>query len=188
MYDFNNNEFPVASTDSVFDSSIFDNEPFNKPIHINLVKEKLFCFEYENLDRIYNIPRFPNRVRRYARVLKKYNFFGNIAIVIGYKHFEYLEFKRGTLNFIVENIAELVDLPKSSIKAKISQLKKYVETDDKNGASKGIINMYEEYKYIEYNELYSILSNHEKYFNLKKAFTDLLNNLPQNMLFIKSSY
>lgn len=184
MNHFDNSNMPVASTDSNFDFSMFYGDPINRPAFIDYRnRKKLFPFEYQRLERTLNIERFPNRIRPEPKALKKYNLLANIAIVIGYKKFEYLRFRRGKLNDVVKDIAELVDLKESSLKAKISQLKKYVETDDKNCASKGMINTYEKYKHIEYDKLYSVLSNHESHYNLEDAFANLLNT-PQSMLSI----
>lgn len=174
MYDFNNNEFPVASTDSVFDSSIFDNEPFNKPIHKYPIKEKIFPFEVEDLARIHNNERFPNRERRNPKIKKKYNTTANALIVCGQKLVAESNFKRGEAHRVSKRMSKIIDIPVSSIKTKIFQLNSYIELGENKQISLGLIKAYEKFIDVSGYDLLRVLENHNSYLSMDIVLDELV--------------
>lgn len=136
---------------------------------------KIFPFEFEDLDKIYNNERFPDRIRREPRVLNKYNDFANIYILYGFKHVQYYQFKKGELEKISNSISEVILIPKDSVKAKISQLKSYIY-ENKKFCSYGLINIYKRFKSVTYNNLKFALTISEDLEKVKEQL-DLLENM-----------
>ncbi len=159
---------------------------------------KIFPFEFEDLDKIYNIYRFPDRIRRDARVKKIYNFWGNIYILYGFKHVQYYQFKRGELGKISKLISEVILIPENSVKAKISQLKSYINKNEKT-CSYDLIKIYNRFKSVSYHNLKDALetSKHlekvkekldclEKFFPPRDDMVDITNI--ENDLFNSDKY
>ncbi len=137
-------------------------------------KKKIYPFKFEDLNEIYNIERFPNRVRRKPKAKRKYNDFANIYIVFGYKYIEYNNFQKGYLNDIANFIHDRVAITKGSIKAKISQLKSYINTNDKT-CSYDLIKMYKRFKNVSYVNLKNTLFISKELKVVKKEL-DILEN------------
>ena len=93
-------------------------------------KKKIYPFIFEDLNDSYNIERFPDRVRRKPKAKRKYNYFTNIYIILGYKYFEYKNFQKGSIDYIANLIHDRVAVSKGSIKVKISQLKASIGKDE----------------------------------------------------------
>lgn len=139
---------------------------------------KIYPFQKEDLNLIYNIDRFPDRERRQPKILNKYNFFGNLYIVIGYKFLKDINFKRGYPSIISQRLSIMIFISEEVIKTKISQLKKFVKTGNKE-CSYGLINMYLKFKNVPYQELLKIANTSYKTLNDKQlAFEDLLKIFP----------
>lgn len=140
-------------------------------------KKKIYPFIFEDLNEIYNIERFPNRVRRKPKVKRKYNYFANIYIILGYKYIEYNNFRKGDINDITNLIHDRVAVTKGSIKAKISQLKAYINTNDKT-CSYDLIKIYKRFKNVSYVNLSDALFVSEDLIVVKKQL-DILENFFQ---------
>ena len=123
-------------------------------------KKKIYPFIFEDLNDSYNIERFPDRVRRKPKAKRKYNYFANIYIILGYKYFEYKNFKKGYIDEIAKLIHDRVAVSVESIKVKISQLKAYIHKNKKT-CSYDLIKMYKRFKTVPYVDIRDALSINE---------------------------
>lgn len=126
--------------------------------------EKIFPSEREDLSQIYNLDRFPERKRREARILKKYNFVANACCVYGWKLYTRYYFKKkGSRTKAANDVAKILDVPADSIKVKISQIASCAETGKADRMSDGLYLAYNELKDIHYNELRISLEKYKIY-------------------------
>ena len=123
-------------------------------------KKKIYPFIFEDLNDSYNIERFPDRVRRKPKAKRKYNYFANIYIILGYKYFEYKNFKKGYIDEIAKLIHDRVAVSVESIKVKISQLKAYIHKNKKT-CSYDLIKIYKRFKTVPYIDIREALSFNE---------------------------
>lgn len=136
---------------------------------------KIYPFAMEDLEKLYNLDRFPDRKRKKAKILRKYNFFGNIFVVIGYKYIESTNFAKKSPIYISSELSKYIDISEKTFKTKMSQLKSYIKTNEKT-CSIDLIKMYLNYKYVPYWELVEIIeAKHENLFKMKEEFEKLLN-------------
>lgn len=139
---------------------------------------KIFPFVLEDLSKSYNLTRFPDRPRRNPKILRKYNFFGNINIVTGYKYVEVSEFAKKSPIYIAMKINKDIDIPEETIKTKMSQLKAYIKKGEKT-CSYGLIKTYLNFKNVPYEELERIISgSHRNLYEMRNAFEELLRWYP----------
>jgi hypothetical protein len=142
----------------------FGIEPFNDNQYYDEDKrEKISPFIKEDLNRIYNIERFPNRIRREPKLLRKYNLIGNAAIVIGYYQIHERKFKKGSLKNVAIELNKIIDIPVNTLKVKISQLKDYLATGYDKQISYGIINAYKQFKFVPLKKLYKVFYSYEDF-------------------------
>ena len=150
---------PIAEF-SPFQSSNFsvDNE------NIAIENEKNFQFQIEDLEKLYNNKRFPDRIRREARVLKIYNTLANYSVVTVYLLFEANKKvnKKSRLTHYANLAHEVIDAPVKSLKAKISQLDRWNYMEKNNQISYGLINAYYDIAHINPQILWNIIKNHDK--------------------------
>lgn len=141
-------------------------------------RTKIFPFELENLAQKYNLTRFPERNRREARVKKIYNFFGNIFIVIGYKYLESTNFARKSPIYISMELSKHIDISEKTFKVKMSQLKSYINTNEKT-CSLELIKTYLTYCAVPYSEFEEIINaKYRNLFEMKEEFEKLLKFYP----------
>jgi hypothetical protein len=139
---------------------------------------KIYPFEIEDLREVYNVEKFPDRERRKARVKRKYNFFGNIFVVIGYKYLLSTNFAKKSPIYISGELSKYIDISEQTFKTKMSQLKSYIKTNEKT-CSIDLIKMYLNYMGVPYWELESIIkSEHMNLFKMKEEFEKLLKIYP----------
>lgn len=139
---------------------------------------KIFPFEFEDLSKNYNIQRFPDRERRNPNILNKYNFFGDIAIVIGYKYLESVNFAKKSPIYIAKKLSNWIDIKEKTIKAKMSQLKAYIKTNEKS-CSIGLIKTYLNFKNVPYYKFEEVANkSHNNIYEIKKSFEELLYEYP----------
>ena len=136
-------------------------------------KKKIYPFIFEDLNDSYNIDRFPDRVRRKPKAKRKYNYFANIYIILGYKYFEYKNFQKGSIDYIANLIHDRVAVSKGSIKVKISQLKASIGKDEIT-CSYDLIKMYKRFKMVSYRNLEDALFNNEENLILVRKQLDIL--------------
>ena len=136
---------------------------------------KIYPFAMEDLEKLYNLDRFPDRKRKKAKILRKYNYFGNLFVVIGYKYIESTNFAKKSPIYISSELSKYIDISEKTFKTKMSQLKSYIKTNEKT-CSIDLIKMYLNYKYVPYWELVEIIeAKHENLFKMKEEFEKLLN-------------
>lgn len=136
---------------------------------------KIYPFAMEDLEKLYNLDRFPDRKRKKAKILRKYNYFGNLFVVIGYKYIESANFAKKSPIYISSELSKYIDISEKTFKTKMSQLKSYIKTNEKT-CSIDLIKMYLNYKYVPYWELVEIIeAKHENLFKMKEEFEKLLN-------------
>lgn len=136
---------------------------------------KIYPFAMEDLEKLYNLDRFPDRKRKKAKILRKYNYFGNLFVVIGYKYIESTNFAKKSPIYISAELSKYIDISEETFKTKMSQLKSYIKTNEKT-CSIDLIKMYLNYKYVPYWELVEIIeAKHENLFKMKEEFEKLLN-------------
>lgn len=136
---------------------------------------KIYPFAMEDLEKLYNLDRFPDRKRKKAKILRKYNYFGNLFVVIGYKYIESTNFAKKSPIYISSELSKYIDISEKTFKTKMSQLKSYIKTNEKT-CSIDLIKMYLNYKYVPYWELVKIIeAKHENLFKMKEEFEKLLN-------------
>lgn len=139
---------------------------------------KIYPFAIEDLSKSYNLTRFSNRKRRDAKVLKKYNFFGNIFVVIGYAYLVKMSFSKKSSIFISKEVTKHIDISESIFKVKLSQLKAYVVREEKT-CSYDLIKTYLNYKNVPYSELAQVTNfSHKNLSEKRKAFEKLLELYP----------
>lgn len=139
---------------------------------------KIFPFELEDLAQKYNLTRFPERNRREARVKKINNFFGNIFVVIGYKYLESTNFARKSPIYISMELSKHIDISEKTLKVKMSQLKSYINTNEKT-CSIELIKTYLTYSTVPYFEFEKIINTeHKNLFEMKEEFEKLLKLYP----------
>lgn len=139
---------------------------------------KIYPFAIEDLSKSYNLTRFPNRKRRDAKVLKKYNFFGNIYVVIGYAYLVKMRFSKKSAIYISKDLSQYIDISETTFRVKISQLKSYIMRQEKT-CSYDLIKTYLNYKNVPYSELAEVMNfSHKNLSEKRKAFEKLLELYP----------
>lgn len=139
---------------------------------------KIYPFAIEDLSKSYNLTRFPNRRRRDAKILKKYNFFGNIYVVIGYAYLVKMDFSKKSSIFISKDLSKYIDISETTFKVKLSQLKAYAVREEKT-CSYDLIKTYLNYKNVPYSELAQVMNfSHKNLFEKRKEFEKLLEIYP----------
>ncbi|CAM3548403.1 hypothetical protein [Arcobacter aquimarinus] len=137
---------------------------------------KIFPYEIEDLERLYNIERFPNRIRREPRVLRKYNELANYVVVTAYLLFKEATIAnkkprlpyeakpnpRPQLTKYAELAHEIIDAPMKSLKAKISQLDRWDYMENNPQVSFGLIKAFYDLANINPQILWNIIKNHNK--------------------------
>ena len=126
-------------------------------------REKISPFQKENLERLYNLTRFPNRIRREAKTLRKYGLRGNCAIVLGYFLIKERRFLKGCQKEVAIKLNKIINIPVSTLKVKINQLKDYVETGYDKQISYGIIKTYKQFKDVPLKKLNKVFSTYEDF-------------------------
>lgn len=138
---------------------------------------KIFPFALEDLSKRYNLLRFPDRVRDNPKILRKYNFFGNIFIVIGCKYIEFSGLKKSPI-YIAMKINKDIDISEETIKTKMSQLKAYIKKGEKT-CSYGLIKTYLNFKNVPYEELEQVINrSYRNLYEMRNAFEELLRLYP----------
>lgn len=138
------------------------------------VTDKIFPFEVEDLARIHNNERFPNRERRNPKIKKKYNTTANALIVCGQKLVAESNFKRGEAHSVSKRMSKIIDIPVSSIKTKIFQLNSYIELGENKQISLGLIKAYEKFIDVSGYDLRRVLENHNSCFSMDIALDELV--------------
>lgn len=137
-------------------------------------KVKIYPFALENIAKRFNLRKFPHRQRPDPKILRKYNFLGNIYIVAGYKYVESSNFVKRSSIYIARKIKEEIDIPEEVIKTKISQLKSYIKTNKKT-CSYDLIKTYLNFKNVPYSAFEDVIvTRHNTLFEKRKAFDELL--------------
>ena len=154
------------------DASIAELSPSQSPFfnlsedneNIVIENKKIFPFKIEDLEKLYNNKRFPDRIRREARVLKIYNTLANYSVVTVYLLFEANKKvnKKSRLTHYANLAHEVIDAPVKSLKAKISQLDRWNYMEKNNQISYGLINAYYDIAHINPQILWNIIKNHDK--------------------------
>lgn len=138
---------------------------------------KIFPLEIEDLARKYNLTRFPERKRRKAKVKNIYNYFGNIFVVAGYKYVESTNFARKSSIYISSELSKHIDISEKTLKTKISQLKRYVQTNEHTSIE--LIKTYITYSSVPYFEFERIINTeYRNLFEMKEEFEKLLKIYP----------
>ncbi len=135
---------------------------------------KIDPWEKEDLSKSYNLTRFPNRIRRSPRTLKKFNFLGNVSIVTGYLLYQSDTSKKNRLTYHAETIHEILDSPVKSIKTKISQIARWKQTDERNQISYGLMATYNKICHLNPWLLLKILKQHKEV-NIEEEILNILN-------------
>lgn len=135
---------------------------------------KIYPFEIEDLSKLYNLNRFPERTRRKAKIKRTFNYFGNIFIVIAYKYLVSTNFAKKSPIYISNELAKYIDIPVGTFKTKISQLKSYVNTNEKTCPT-DLIKVYLTYQHVTYSAFEEVFKDrHKTLHHMKEAFEDLL--------------
>lgn len=156
-------------------SSLFSNL-YSYDENIFEVNNKIFPYEIEDLEITYNIKRFPERIRREPRVLRKYNELANYVVVTAYLLFKEatiankkprLKYQakpdpRPQLTKYAELAHEIIDAPMKSLKAKISQLDRWDYMENNPQVSFGLIKAFYDLSNINPQILWNIIKNHNK--------------------------
>lgn len=126
-------------------------------------RELVSPFLIENLDRIYNRERFPNRKRREPKILRKYGLLGNAYIVLGFREVHELRYIDGSLKKTAKKLSKTVNISAKSLTVKISQLTDYVKEGHNNQISYGLMKTYEKFKDIALKKLKKVLYGDRDY-------------------------
>lgn len=156
-----------------FNSSFWNSQALNTIPNIS-VKNKISPFEVENLNRIYNIERFPDKPRREAKILLKYNTTTNALIVCGQKLVAESNFRMGEANRVSKRMSKIIDIPVSSIKTKIFQLNSYIKSGEDKYISIGLIKAHKKFINVSGYDLVRVLENHNSYLSIEKALDELV--------------
>ena len=154
------------------DASIAELSPSQSPFfnlsqdneNIVIENKKIFPFKIEDLEKLYNNKRFPDRIRREARVLKIYNTLANYSVVTVYLLFEANKKvnKKSKLTHYANLAHQVIDAPVNSLKAKISQLARFDYMDKNPQISYGLIYALNDISHINPQILWNIIKNHDK--------------------------
>lgn len=132
--------------------------------NIVIENKKIFPFKIEDLEKLYNNKRFPDRIRREARVLKIYNTLANYSVVTVYLLFEANKKvnKKSKLTYYANLAHQVIDAPVNSLKAKISQLARFDYMNKNPQISYGLIYALNDISHINPQILWNIIKNHDK--------------------------
>ena len=168
--DLTNKEIELRTI--IDDAPIAESSPFQSPFfnlsqdneNIVIENKKIFPFKIEDLEKLYNNKRFPDRIRREARVLKIYNTLANYSVVTVYLLFEANKKvnKKSRLTHYANLAHQVIDAPVNSLKAKISQLDRWNYMEKNNQVSHGLIDAYYNLAHINPQILWNIIKNHDK--------------------------
>jgi hypothetical protein len=128
-------------------------------------REKISPFLIENLNRSYNIERFPNRKRREPNIIRKYGIIGNACIVMAYREIVALRFSEESLKKTANKLSKIINIPEKSLQTKISQLRLYLAEGYNKQISYGLSKTYHDFKHIDIKKL-------KKVFYQSKDYTD----------------
>lgn len=134
---------------------------------------KIDPWEKEDLSKIYNLEKFPNRERRIPRTLKKFNLIANVAVVTGFLLYERDISKRNRLTYHAETIYEILDSPVKSIKTKISQINRWKRTGEMNQISYDLMATYNKIYHLDPYLLLRILKQHRE-INIKEKLLKII--------------
>ena len=174
----------INSTENIQMRTIIDNNPiaewrpspFSNSENTYEENNKIFPFEIEDFRKLYNIKRFPERIRRKPRVLKKYNELANYAVVTIFFLFKADTIAnkkprslyhakadpRPRLTYYAKLAHEIIDAPINSLKAKISQIDRWDYMDENHQLSLGLIKAYYDLANVNLEMLWNIINNHNK--------------------------
>lgn len=168
--DLTNKEIELRTI--IDDSPIAELSPSQSPFfnlsqdneNIVIENKKIFPFKIEDLEKLYNNKRFPDRIRREARVLKIYNTLANYSVVTVYLLFEANKKvnKKSKLTHYANLAHQVIDAPVNSLKAKISQLARFDYMDKNPQISYGLIYALNDISHINPQILWNIIKNHDK--------------------------
>jgi hypothetical protein len=128
-------------------------------------REKISPFLIENLNRSYNIERFPKRIRREPKILKRYGIIGNACIVMAYREVVALRYSKGSLKKTANKLSKIINISEKSLQTKISQLRLYLGEGYDEQISYGLKKTYKQFKDIPLKKL-------KKVFYQSKDYTD----------------
>lgn len=122
--------------------------------------ELISPFQIEKLELIYNLTL--NKKRRKARILRKYSPLGNTIVYIGYRLYKESGFKKEALNDVLIRFPKFVNIPISSLKVKIRQIKNYIEKQNMQNAINELKkNDYLSFREVPHNHLIKVLNKHQ---------------------------
>lgn len=169
-----NSMFGFLEKQDEFFSSLRNSQSLNTMYNNINVIDKISPFEVEDLDRIYNNARFPNRERRSPKIKKKYNATANVLIVCAQKLVAESNFKKGEANRVSKRMAGIIGIPVSSMKTKIFQLNSYIELGENKQISLGLIKAHKKFINVSGYDLRRVFENHKSYLSIEKALNELV--------------